>query len=105
MCDTDNINKKFLLKNGRQVIDYVFDAGFGLGGCIFAAVKCRYNAGIERDPIKQDQLMKACNWYIDSLARRGNIVREEIVTIVRTIVSKIEADMIVKEVIPEGSAV
>ena len=49
--------------------------------------------------------MKACNWYIDSLARRGNIVREEIVTIVRTIVSRIEADMIIKEVVQDGSVV
>lgn len=105
MGENDNTNKKFLLKNGRQVIDYIFDAGFGLGGCIFAAVKCRYKARLEIDPAKQEQFMKACNWYIDSLARRGNIVREEIVTIVRTIVSKIEADMIVKEVIPDGSVV
>lgn len=99
----DNTNKKFLLKNGRQVIDYVFDAGFGLGGCIFAAVKCRYKAGLETDPMKQEQLMKTCNWYIDSLARRGNIVREEIVAIVKSIVAKMEADKIVQEVQPDGS--
>ena len=103
MSVNDNNNKKFLLKNGRQVIDYVLDAGFVLGGCIFAAVKCRYKARLEVDPAKQEALMKACNWYIDSLARRSNFVREEIVAIVRTIVSKIEADMIVKEVVPDGS--
>lgn len=90
----DNTNRKYLLKNGRQTIDYIDEAGFLLGFCIGRAVQCRYKAGIETDPAKQEKLMKDCNWFIDSLARRKNMVREEIVTIVKSIVAKIEADKI-----------
>ena len=101
---SDNTNRKFLLKNGRQTIDYIDDAGFLLGFCIGRAVQCRYKAGIESDSAKQEKLMKDCNWFIDSLARRKNLVREEIVAIVRSIVSKMESDKIVQEVQPEGGA-
>ena len=90
----DNTNRKYLLKNGRQTIDYIDEGGFLLGFCIGRAVQCRYKAGIETDPAKQEKLMKDCNWFIDSLARRKNMVREEIVTIVKSIVAKIEADKI-----------
>ena len=90
----DNTNRKYLLKNGRQTIDYIDEAGFLLGFCVGRAVQCRYKAGIETDPAKQEKLMKDCNWFIDSLARRKNMVREEIVTIVKSIVAKIEADKI-----------
>ena len=90
----DNTNRKYLLKNGRQTIDYIDEAGFLLGFCVGRAVQCRYKAGIETDPAKQEKLMKDCNWFIDSLARRKNMVREEIVTRVKSIVAKIEADKI-----------
>lgn len=85
-------NKKYLLKNGRQTIDYIDEAGFLLGFCIGRAVQCRYKAGHEEDATLQEKLMKDCNWFIDSLARRKNIVREEVVSIVKSIVSKIEAE-------------
>lgn len=98
----DNTNRKFLLKNGRQTIDYIDEAGFLLGFCIGRAVQCRYKAGIENDSAKQEKLMKDCNWFIDSLARRKNMVREEIVAIVRTIVAKMESDKVVQEVAAEG---
>lgn len=91
----DNTNPKFLLKDGRQTIDYIDEAGFLLGFCIGRAVQCRYKAGVEKDSAKQEKLMKDCNWFIDSLARRKNIVREEIVAIVKTIVAKMEADKII----------
>lgn len=94
MTSSDNANQKFLLKNGRQTIDYIFDAGLGLGFSIGEAVKCRFKAGIETDPAKQEKLMKACNWYIDGLARRTKMVREEIVAVVQSIVAKIEADKV-----------
>ena len=102
MPTTDNTNKKYLLKNGRQTIDYIDEAGFLLGFCIGRAVQCRYKAGIECDSAKQEKLMKDCNWFIDSLARRKNMVREEIVAIVRTIVGKMESDKVVQEVAAEG---
>jgi hypothetical protein len=38
--------------------------------------------------------MKDCNWFIDSLSRRKNMVREEIVAIVKSIVAKMEKDRI-----------
>ena len=91
----DNTNKKFLLKNGRQTIDYIDDAGFLLGFCIGRAAQCRFKAGLEVDSDKQEKLMKDCNWYIDSLSRRKNMVREEIVAIVKSIVSKMENDRII----------
>lgn len=94
MGENDNTNKKFLLKNGRQTIDYIDDAGLLLGFCIGRAVQCRYKAGIEPDAAKQQKLMKDCNWFIDSLARRKNMVREEIVAIVKSIVAKMEKDRI-----------
>lgn len=94
MGENDNTNKKFLLKNGRQTIDYIDDAGLLLGFCIGRAVQCRYKAGIETDTAKQQKLMKDCNWFIDSLARRKNMVREEIVAIVKSIVAKMEKDRI-----------
>lgn len=98
----DNTNRKFLLKNGRQTIDYIDDAGFLLGFCIGRAVQCRYKAGIETDTARQEKLMKDCNWFIDGLARRKNLVREEIVAIVKSIVAKMEADKIVQVVQPNG---
>lgn len=103
MTINDNANKKFLLKNGRQTIDYIDDSGFLLGFCIGRAIQCRYKAGIETDIAKQEKLMKDCNWFIDSLARRKNMVREEIVAIVKSVVAKMEADKIVQEVKQEGS--
>lgn len=93
----DNTNPKFLLKDGRQTIDYIDERGFLLGFCIGRAVQCRYKAGIEKDPAKQEKLMKDCNWFIDSLARRKNMVREEIVAIVKSIVAEMEADKIVTQ--------
>ena len=39
--------------------------------------------------------MKDCNWFIDSLARRKNMVREEIVAIVKSTVAEMEADRII----------
>lgn len=101
MSINDNINRKFLLKNGRQTIDYIDDAGFLLGFCLGRAVQCRYKAGVETDPTKQEKLMKDCNWYIDSLARRKNMVREEIVAIVKSVVGKMEKDRIVTEMANE----
>lgn len=98
MGENDNVNRKFLLKNGRQTIDYIDDAGLLLGFCIGRAVQCRYKAGVESDKAKQEKLMKDCNWYIDCLARRKNMVREEIVAIVKSIVGKMEKDRIVTEV-------
>lgn len=100
MSISDNTNRKFLLKNGRQTIDYIDDAGFLLGFCIGRAVQCRYKAGNEADTAKQEKLMKDCNWFIDGLARRKNLVREEIVAIVKSIVAKMEADKIVQDVQP-----
>lgn len=94
MGDNDNANKKFLIKNGKQTIDYIEDAGFLLGFCVGRAVQCRYKAGLEEDQSKREKLMKDCNWYIDHLARRKNMVREEIVEIVKSIVSKMERDRI-----------
>ena len=90
----DNTNRKFLLKNGRLTIDYIDDAGLLLGFCIGRAIQCRYKAGVETDPTKQEKLMKDCNWFIDSLSRRKNMVREEIVAIVKSIVAKMEKDRI-----------
>lgn len=87
-------NKKFCLKNGRQTIDYIDDAGLLLGFCIGRAVQCRYKAGIEKDTTRQEKLMHDCNWYIDTLARRKNVVREEVVSIVQSIVRKMESDKI-----------
>ena len=98
MGETENVNRKFLLKNGRQTVDYIDDAGLLLGFCIGRAVQCRYKAGVESDNAKQEKLMKDCNWFIDFLARRKNIVREEIVAIVKSIVGKMENDRIVTEV-------
>ena len=97
MGENDNVNKKFLLKNGRQLIDYLFKAGFGLGFCIGEAVKCRFKAGLETDHEKQERLMVGCNWYIDKLAKEGNMVREEIVNIVKAVVADIENDKILTE--------
>ena len=94
MGENDNTNKKFLLKNGRQAIDYIEDAGFLLGYCISRAVLCRYKAGLETDSAKQDKLIADCNWFIDTLARLKNIVREEVVAIVKSIVAKMEKDRI-----------
>ena len=94
MGENDNVNRKFLLKNGRQTVDYIDDAGFLLGFCVGRAVQCRYKAGMESDPTKREKLMKDCNWYIDSLAKRKNIMRDEIVSIVKSIVSKMERDRI-----------
>ena len=95
MGTNDNTNPKFLLKDGRQAIDYLFKGGFGLGYCIGSAALCRFKAGLEKDPAKQDNLMKACNWHIDKLASKSNFVREEIVAIVKALVSQMEADKIV----------
>lgn len=95
MGENDNTNKKFLLKNGRQTIDYIDDAGMLLGFCIGRAIQCRFKAGLESDPVKQEKLMKDCNWFIDGLARRKNIVREEIVAIVQSVVAKMEKDRII----------
>ena len=92
MGENDNTNKKFLLKDGRQAIDYIEDAGLILGYCIGRAVICRFKAALETDSAKQEKLMKDCNWYIDGLARRKNMVREEIVAIVKSIVAKMEKD-------------
>ena len=97
MGENDNVNKKFLLKNGRQLIDYLFDSGLGLGFCIGEAVKCRFKAGLETDQEKQKRLMVGCNWYIDKLAKKGNMVREEIVNIVKAIVANIESDKILTD--------
>lgn len=94
MVESDNTNRKFLLKNGRQTIDYIDEEGFLLGFCIGRAVQCRFKAGLDTDPAKQEKLMKDCNWYIDGLARRKNMVREEIVAIVKSIVGKMEKDKI-----------
>ena len=94
MGENDNANRKFLLPNGRQTIDYIDDAGFLLGFCIGRAVQCRYKAGFESDPCKVEKLLKDCNWYIDSLSRRKKMVREEIVAIVKSIVSKMEGDRV-----------
>lgn len=88
---------KFVLKNGKQLIDYIDKAGLLLGACIFRAVQCRYKAGIETDPQKQEKLMAGCNWYIDTLSQRKNMVREEVVSIVKAIVSEIERDRILVE--------
>ena len=74
------------------------DAGLLLGFCLGRAIQCRYKAGIESDTAKQEKLMKDCNWFIDSLARRKNMVREEIVAIVKSVVAKMEKDRIVTEV-------
>ena len=98
MSISDNTNRKFLLKNGRQTIDYIDAAGFLLGFCIGRAVQCRYKAGIETDTARQEKLMKDCNWFIDGLARRKKLVREEIVAIVKSIVAKMEADKIVQDI-------
>ena len=98
MGENDNTNRKFLLKNGRQTIDYIDDAGLLLGFCLGRAIQCRYKAGIESDTAKQEKLMKDCNWFIDSLARRKNMVREEIVAIVKSVVAKMEKDRIATEV-------
>lgn len=98
MGENDNTNRKHLLKNGRQTIDYIDDAGLLLGFCLGRAIQCRYKAGIESDTAKQEKLMKDCNWFIDSLARRKNMVREEIVAIVKSVVAKMEKDRIVTEV-------
>lgn len=94
MGATDNTNPKYLLKDGRQTIDYIDENGFLLGFCIGRAVQCRYKAGIEKDRAKQEKLMRDCNWFIDSLARRKNMVREEVVAIVKSIVCKMESDRI-----------
>ena len=98
MGENDNTNRKYLLKNGRQTIDYIDDAGLLLGFCLGRAIQCRYKAGIESDTAKQEKLMKDCNWFIDNLARRKNMVREEIVAIVKSVVAKMEKDRIVTEV-------
>lgn len=89
-----NLNKKYLFPNGRQAIDYIADAGLAHGYCIGHAVICRYKAGIETDPAKQEKLMRDCNWYIDQVSSRENIVREEVVSIVKSIVGKMEKDRI-----------
>ena len=94
MGENDNINIKFLLPNGRQTIDYINDAGFLFGFCIGKAVYCRYKAGIETEEKKIEKLIKDCNWYIDSLSRRKNIVREEVVDIVKSITSKMASSRI-----------
>ena len=41
--------------------------------------------------------MVGCNWYIDKLAKEGNMVREEIVNIVKAVVADIENDKILTE--------
>ena len=92
MGENDNANRKFLLPNGRQTADYIDEAGFLYGFCIGNAVRCRYKAGLESDHSKVEKLLKDCNWYIDCLARRKNTVREEIVDIVKSIVSRMERD-------------
>lgn len=94
MGENDNANKKFLLKNGRQTIDYIDDAGYLMGFCIGRAVQCLYKANVETDPTKREKLMKDCNWYIDHLSSRRNIIREEIVSVVKSIVRKMMADKI-----------
>lgn len=94
MGENDNTNKKFLLKNGRQTIDYIDEAGFLPGFCIGRAVQCLYKAMVEEDATKREKLMKDCTWYIDHLARRKNWIREEIVEIVKRIVAKMEKDRV-----------
>ena len=91
----DNIKRKYLFPNGRQTIDFIFEAGLGHGFCLGRAVQCRYKAGLATTPEKRDKLMGDCNWYIDQLSRRENIIREEVVAIVKSIVGKMERDRII----------
>lgn len=91
---TDSNNPKFLLKNGRQIIDYLDEAGTLFGFCIGRAVQCFYKATVAEDEKKKEKLMKDGNWFINQLARRKNIVRDEIVSIVSGILSRIERDRI-----------
>ena len=97
MADTNTdgtVSNKYLLKTGRQTIDYIDDAGLAYGFCIGRAVQCRYKAGIEPDEAKREKLIRDCNWYIDQISRRKNIVREEIVDIVKSIVARMEKDTV-----------
>lgn len=94
MGGNDNQNPKFLLKNGRQIIDYIDDAGFLYGFAIGRAVQCIFKAGLEDDAAKKEKLLRDGNWFINHLARKKNVVREELVSIVTSIVSKIEKDRV-----------
>lgn len=92
MGTNDNLNPKFLLKNGRQVIDYIGEAGFGLGFSMGRAVECMFKSLI--DPARKEKHINDANWFINYLARQKNFVREELVAIVTSIVSKLEKDMV-----------
>jgi hypothetical protein len=85
----------YKLRNGKQIIDYIDKFGLLFGACISRAVQLRFKAGIEKDPEKQEKLIKGCNWYINTLSQRKNIVREEVVAIVKAILADIEKDRII----------
>lgn len=87
-------NNKFLLKNGKQVIDYVDEAGFGLGFAIGNAVRLCYKAGREQNPSIRKQYMDGCSWYIDHAVKATRVNKAEIVNIVTRITSRIEKDQL-----------
>lgn len=88
------VNNKFLLKNGRQVIDYIDEAGFGLGFAIGNAVRLCFKGGQTTDPAERKKWMDGCSWYIDHAARATKTSKNEIVEIVTRITARIEKDQL-----------
>lgn len=88
------VNNKFLLKNGRQVVDYIDEAGFGLGFAVGNAVRLCFKAGQTADPAERKKLMDGCSWYIDHAAKVTKINKNELVEIVTRITARIEKDQL-----------
>lgn len=85
---------KFLLKSGKQLIDYVDEAGFGLGFAIGNAVRLCFKSGQESDLVERKKLMDGCSWYIDHASKATHLSKDEITEIVSRITSRIERDQL-----------
>lgn len=85
-------NKKFTLRNGRCVAEYVDDFGYGLGFSIGNAVRLCYLAGIATDVTEKQKYLDGMSWYIKFASDHCNVSSDEVSNIVTKIVTQMEKD-------------
>lgn len=87
----------YTVRKKRQFIDYVDEAGFGIGFAIGSAARQCYQMNRATDLAEKKKHEMGMSWFIEHVCRAHNMDVREVTEIIQRITNKIEADMAAAE--------
>lgn len=88
----------YSIRKKRQFIDYVDDAGFGVGFAIGSAARQCYKMNRATNLAEKKKYEVGMSWFIEHVCQAHNMDVREVTELIQRISGRIEADMAASDV-------